>query len=79
MLFRSIIDDSLLTQLQLFIKLTILENIVDDFEVAFNEGKELEDDEERAYLFKCLEDDIPYKGFFHEIYSCDTPFEFSLS
>ena len=70
------IEDSLLTQLQLFIKLTILENIVDAFEVAFHEGEELEDDEELAYLFKCIEDDIPYKGFFHDIYSCDAPFEY---
>ena len=74
---ETIIDDSLLKQLQLFIKLTILEDIVDAFEVAFNEGEELEDDEERAYLFKCLEDEIPYKGFFYEIYSCDTPFEYA--
>jgi len=70
------IEDNLLKQLQLFIKLTILENIVDAFEVALNEGEELEDDGELAYLFKCLEEDIPYRGFFHDIYSCDAPFEY---
>ena len=73
---ETVIEDNLLTQLQLFIKLTILENIVDAFEVALNEGEELADDGELAYLFKCLEDDIPYKGFFHDIYSCDAPFEY---
>ena len=60
------IEDSLLTQLQLFIKLTILENIVDAFEVALNEDADLEDSGELTYLLKCLEDNIPYRGFFHD-------------
>lgn len=29
-----------------------------------------------AYLIKCLEDNIPYQGFFHEIYSSDAPFTY---
>ena len=32
-------------------------------------------DEAFMYLVKCLEDDIPYMGFFSDIYSCDAPFE----
>lgn len=53
-----------------------MENIVDAFEVMRNNGEEPECDEELSYRIKCLEDDIPYVGFFHEIYSCDEPFEY---
>jgi hypothetical protein len=53
-----------------------MENIVDEFEVAKLNGEEVEyNDEELLYLIKCLIDDIPYKGFFNEIYSCESPFE----
>ncbi|MDF2939247.1 MAG: aminoglycoside phosphotransferase, partial [Paenibacillaceae bacterium] len=31
---------------------------------------------ELSYRIKCLEDDIPYLGFFHDIYSCEAPFEY---
>ncbi len=70
------IEDSMLDQLPLFTKATLMENIVDAFEVMRNNGEEPECDEELSYLIKCLEDDIPYKGFFHEIYSCEEPFEY---
>ena len=39
-------------------------------------GEEPEYDEELSYLIKCMEEDIPYMGFFHEIYSCEEPFEY---
>ncbi len=39
-------------------------------------GEEPVCDEELSYLIKCLEDDIPFKGFFHDIYSCEVPFEY---
>ncbi|MCW3790178.1 hypothetical protein OM416_01235 [Paenibacillus sp. LS1] len=32
--------------------------------------------EKMVALLKCLEEDIPYKGFFHEMYSTETPFEY---
>lgn len=69
-------DNSMLEKLPLFINACIMENIIDAFEVARNNGKDLECDEELSYLIKCIEDDIPYKGFFHEIYSVEEPFEY---
>lgn len=70
------IENSMLDQLPLFIQVTLMENIVDAFEVMRNNGEEPECDEELSYRIKCLEDDIPYMGFFHEIYSCEEPFEY---
>lgn len=70
------IKNIMLEKLPLFINVVIMENIVDAFEVMRNKGEEPECDEELSYLIKCLEDDIPYKGFFHEIYSCEEPFEY---
>ncbi len=70
------IEDSMLDKLPLFIQVNILESIVDAFEVMHHTGEEPTCDEELSYLIKCLEDDIPYKGFFHQIYSCEEPFEF---
>lgn len=70
------LEDSALDKVPLFIKVNLLENIIDAFEVMQNNGEEPKCDEELSYLIKCLEDDIPYKGFFHEMYSCEEPFEY---
>lgn len=70
------IDDSILNKLPLFIQTTLMENIVDCFEVMRNNGEEPEWDEWLSYRIKCMEEDIPYLGFFHEIYSCEEPFEY---
>lgn len=70
------IENSMLDKLPLFIQVNLMENIVDAFEVMLNNGEEPECDEELSYRIKCLEDDIPYMGFFHEIYSCEEPFEY---
>jgi len=70
------IEDSMLEKLPLFIQVNFIEGIVDAFEVMRNNGEEPECDEELSYRIKCLEDDIPYMGFFHEIYSCEEPFEY---
>ncbi|KIE47629.1 phosphotransferase enzyme family protein [Clostridium argentinense CDC 2741] len=70
------IENSMLDKLPLFIQVVLMENIVDAFEVMRNNGDELECDEELSYRIKCLEDDIPYIGFFHEIYSYEEPFEY---
>ncbi len=70
------IEESILKNLPLFIKVTLMESIVDEFEVMRNAGEEPECDEELSYRIKCLEDDIPYMGFFHDIYSCEEPFEY---
>ncbi|WP_081735114.1 phosphotransferase [Paenibacillus gorillae] len=70
------IDNSMLEKFPLFLKATLMEGIVDSFEVMRNNGEELECDEELSYRIKCLEDDIPYRGFFHDIYSCEAPFQY---
>lgn len=70
------IDDKTLESLPLFIKVNLMESIIDAFEVMQNNGEEPECDEDLAYLIKCVEDDIPNMGFFHEIYSADEPFEY---
>lgn len=70
------IDNAMLEKLPLFIKVGIMEGIVDAFEVMRNNGEEPECDEGLSYLIKCMEDDIPYMGFFHEIYSVEEPFEY---
>lgn len=53
-----------------------MEGIVDTFEVMRNNGEDPECDEELSFRIKCMEDDIPHRGFFHEIYSCEKPFEY---
>lgn len=70
------IGNSMLDQLPLFIQAVLMENIMDAFEVMRNNGQEPECDEELSYRIKCLVDDIPYMGFFHDIYSCEAPFEY---
>lgn len=69
------LDDSMLAELPLFVQANQMEWALDVFEEAHRNGQEPELDEELSYLIKCLEEDIPYKGFFHEIYSCEAPFE----
>lgn len=71
------IDNSMLEKLSLFIQISVMENIVDAFEVMKYNDQLPECDEELSYLIKCLEDDIPFKGFFHEIYSYEAPFEYN--
>ena len=68
------VEDSMLEKLPLFIQVTLMEGIVDAFEMMRNNGEKPECDGELSYLIKCLEDDIPYMGFFHEVYSCEEPF-----
>ncbi|USK52984.1 phosphotransferase [Cytobacillus solani] len=70
------IEDSMLDKLSLFIQIILIENIVDAFEVMRNNGEETKCDERLAYCIKCLEDDIPYFGFFHEVFTCEEPFEY---
>ncbi|WP_413773772.1 phosphotransferase enzyme family protein [Paenibacillus woosongensis] len=72
------IECSMLEKLPLFIQVSLMESINDAFEVMRNNGEEPECDEDLSYRIKCLEDDIPYMGFFHEIYSCEEPFEYEV-
>lgn len=70
------LDDAMLAQLPLFIQTTILENMIDAFEVAQHSGEQAECDEALQYLIKCMEEDIPDKGFFHDMYSTEAPFQY---
>ena len=56
------VPDELLEELPLFIDMTIIENVVDEFECSAREG-EVPDDEDIEDLVKCLVNDIPYAGF----------------
>ena len=56
------VPDDLLNQLPLFIDMTIIENVLDEFECCAREG-ELPDDEDIGDLAACLINDIPYAGF----------------
>lgn len=71
------LEDTMLGMLPLFVQTVLMENIADDFEVRCFSGEESECDEEQMYRIKCMESDIPFMGFFHEIYDCNAPFELS--
>ncbi|UQZ36906.1 aminoglycoside phosphotransferase [Paenibacillus sp. PK3_47] len=70
------IEETALQNLPLFINVLLMEQILDQFEYVRRNGEEYECDEELSYYIKCLEDGIPYMGFFHDIYSCEEPFEY---
>ncbi len=57
------VSQELLEKLPLFIDMTLIENVVDEFACSAREG-ELPDDEDIAELAECLIRDIPYAGFF---------------
>lgn len=67
--------DEMLSMLPLFLQVTQMEAVLDYFEYARLMGETLECDEELAYQIQCLEEDIPYLGFFDGIYACEAPFE----
>lgn len=60
------IENAMLDKLPLFIQVTLMENILDAFEVMRNNGEDPECDEEHSYQINCMENDIPYLGFFSE-------------
>jgi len=66
----------LLDKFPFFINTVMAVHIIDAFEHIRRNKEEPEYDFGLSYLIKCIEDDIPYMGFFDEIYSCDTPFEY---
>jgi len=69
------LDDATLLTLPLFLQATLALEILAAFEDMRDSGEEPECDEELSYLTKCLENDIPYWGFFDEIYSREAPFK----
>ena len=56
------VPEELLAQLPLFIDMTLIENIVDEFECSAREGEEA-DPEDIGDIADCLIRDIPYAGF----------------
>ncbi|WP_028562689.1 phosphotransferase enzyme family protein [Paenibacillus pinihumi] len=70
------LDDSMLDMLPLFINVNMLEYIIEGFKDMRDSGEEPECDEELSFRIKCMEDDIPYKGFFDKIYSFEKPFQY---
>lgn len=74
------LEDTMLELLPLFTRVTLMEFILErlkeaSVEMQHNEAA-AEDDEELMYLVRCVEDDLPYHGFFHELYSCAAPFQY---
>lgn len=58
------IKDSMLNKLPLFLNATLLEGIVDIFEEMRENGDASEYDEDLTHRIKCMEEDIPYRGFY---------------
>lgn len=70
------ISKEMLDELPFFIDVYLMENIVDEFEVLRNEDEAFDpEDEELQYTFRCFVEEIPYRGFFDKIYSCNAPFQ----
>ena len=69
------LEDCLLEKFPFFINTVITVLITEAFEHIRSKGEEPEYDFGLSYFIKCIEYDIPYMGFFHDIYSCETPFE----
>lgn len=70
------LEERLAEKLPFFINAVILDLIVEAFEYIQKNGEEPDYDFDLSYLIKCIEDDISYMGFFHEIYSSERPFEY---
>ncbi|MBQ7138039.1 MAG: hypothetical protein IJO39_03485 [Clostridia bacterium] len=66
------ISDAELSHLQEMIRLVLLENVLDEFENA--EDEDNEKDEEILYRLRCIAEEIPYWGFFSELYTVEHPF-----
>jgi len=61
--------------LPLFVKVVEVEALLGEYQRAMANGEPVDEaDEALAYRIKCLEDEIPFMGFFNSIYSLDAPF-----
>ena len=59
------VPEAMLEKLPLFIDMTIIEFVIDEFECCAREGGE-PDEEDIGYAVRCLVNDIPYGGFGEE-------------
>ena len=76
---ETFLDNIILDKLPLFINAVIMTLIVEAFEYIRDNNEEPECDFDLKYLIKCLECDIPYMGFFSELYSCENPFGLAVT
>lgn len=64
-----------LKRLPTFLKLVEMEALLSEFRDMAINGRDEEDDGAMAYRQKCVEDDIPFLGFFDSVYSPRHPFQ----
>jgi Ser/Thr protein kinase RdoA (MazF antagonist) len=69
----NILRDGWLAQLPIFIKLIQIEELL--YFAQYMGGEDAEIQAGLKYKIKCIEEDIPYLGFFDSIYSPDKPFQ----
>lgn len=67
-------DSSALDRLPFFLKLVEMDNFLDELRYRTLSGEGLEPDEELGYTIRCIDEGIPYFGFFEQIYSTEHPF-----
>ena len=63
-----------LSKLELFLKIVEMKEFICLFQRAKENNQIVEYDSKLKYRIECIENDIPYFGFFHEIYDPFTPF-----
>jgi Ser/Thr protein kinase RdoA (MazF antagonist) len=69
------LPDVWLDRLPLFLKLIEMEAVLSEFRDIAIDGPDEEYDGSLAYQLQCIEDDVPFLGFFDRIYSHSNPFE----
>jgi Ser/Thr protein kinase RdoA (MazF antagonist) len=69
------LPDTWLKRLPTFLKLVEMEALLSEFRDVFINGCDEEYDGALAYQIQCVEDDIPFLGFFDSVYSPAHPFE----
>lgn len=69
------LPEAWLRRLPIFIKLIEMEAVLANFRYISLEGINSEDEQALAYKLKCIEEDIPFLGFFDNIYSHEHPFQ----
>jgi len=69
------VEDSLMRMLPFFIKLVEMDNFMEELRSAAENGEDAGTDAGLLYAKRCIEEDLPYLGFFDAIYSPDRPFE----
>jgi Ser/Thr protein kinase RdoA (MazF antagonist) len=68
------LESEWLERLPLFLKVVEMESLLSRLEYRRDNHLPWLNDGEVGYLIRCIEDDIPYLGFFDPIYSAEEPF-----